>query len=130
MDALQQRLQDCLPVAEALCRSLCDEAARLGFDPAAVSGADALTAEFRLQTDPASGGQGLLGEWFDRHRYRVGMLLFHADGSFFAEYDIVRPHPGNPRLFVEAVEAWGRAQDIRCDARTMPMPDELAATDA
>ena len=58
------------------------------------------------------------------------MLLFHADDSFFAEYDIVRPHPGNPRLFVEAVEAWGRGQDIRRDARMMPMPDELAAADA
>ena len=130
MDALQQRLQDCLPLAKAVCRTLRDEAARLGFEPAAVSGADARIAEFRLQTDPASGGQGLLGEWFDQHRYRVGMLLFHADGSFFAEYDIARSHPGNPRLFVEAVEAWGRGQDIRCDARTMPIPDEFAATDA
>ena len=130
MDPLEQRLRDCQPLAETLCRTLRDEAGRLGFDPATLSGADVLTAEFRLQTDPASGRQGLLGEWFDRHRCRVGMLLFHADGSFFAEHDIVRPHPGNPGLFVEAVEAWGRGPDIRCEARMMPMIEESAAPDA
>jgi hypothetical protein len=129
MDASQQRLTDCLPVAEALCRALRDEAKRLGFDAEALAGADPLTAEFRLQTDPASGDESLLGEWFDRHRYRVGMLLFHADGSFFAEHDVVRPHPGNQRLFVEALEAWGRGQDIRCEARVMPMLDDASAAD-
>jgi hypothetical protein len=129
MDTLQKRLQASLPLAEAICLALRQEAGRLGFEAATLSGADVLTAEFQLQTDPASGGAGLLGEWFDRHRCRVGMLLFHADGSFFAEHDIVRPHPGNPRVFVEAVEAWGRGQDIRCEARLMPMIDEPAATD-
>ena len=130
MDTLKERFEDCLPLAEALCRALRAEAGRIGFDAATLAGVDALGAEFQLQTDPASGGEGLLGEWFDRHRCRVGMLLFHADGSFFAEYDIVRPHPGNPRLFVEAVEAWGRGDDIRCEARLMPMIDESAAADA
>jgi len=124
MNTLQQRLNDCLPVAEALCRALGDEVGRLGLDPTMLAGADPLGAEFRLQTDPASGGESLVGEWFDRHRCRVGMLLFHADGSCFAEHDIVCPHPTNPRLFVEAVEAWGRGQDIRCEARLMPMLDD------
>ena len=130
MDALQQRLDVCLPLAAALCRALSDEASRLGFDPAILVGADPLTAEFRLETDPASGDDSLLGEWFDRHRCRVGLLLFHADGSCFAEHDIIRPHPGKPRLFVEALEAWGRGQDIRCEARVMPMIAESTAPDA
>ncbi len=47
-------------------------------------------------------------------------MLFHADGSFFAEYDVIRDHPGDPRWFVEAVNAWGRGSDIRSEPRLLP----------
>ena len=79
------------------------------------------SASFRLSTDPASGQDSLLGEWRDKHGLKEGELSFHADGSFYAEYDVVRTHPGNERLFVEAVNAWGRDQEIRAEPRLMPM---------
>ena len=120
MDALQQRIADCLPLATAICRALRDQAAKLGFDADALPAADVATAVYRLEQDRASGSNSLVGEWKDRHGYRIGMLLFHGDGSFFAEHDIVKPHPDDSKLFVEAVEAWGRGDDIRCEPRVMP----------
>ena len=128
MDALQQRITDCRPLAAALCRALRDQATKLGFDADAVPKVDPAAAVHRLEQDPVSGSTTLVGEWQDRHGYRIGMLLIHGDGSFFAEYDIVKPHPTKPRMFVEAVEAWGRDDDIRCEPRLMPMVDDVDPT--
>jgi len=125
MDALKQRIINDQPLAAALCRALREEAAKLGFDADTVPTPDPAAAVHRLERDKVSGSTTLVAEWQDRHGYRIGMLLIHGDGSFFAEYDIVKPHPAKPRMFVEAVEAWGRDGDIRCEARLMPMIDDV-----
>jgi hypothetical protein len=62
-----------------------------------------------------------VGEWRDRKGQKQGNLVFHADGSFFVEYDVVRAHPRDARWFVEAVNAWGQGTDIRAEARLLPM---------
>lgn len=36
-------------------------------------------------------------------------------------YDVIRARPKNDRLFVEAVNAWGRASDLRAEPRLLPM---------
>jgi hypothetical protein len=57
----------------------------------------------------------------ETRRVRNRGLAFHTDGSFYAELDVIRPHPKNERLLVEAVNAWGRGRDIRVEPRLMPM---------
>jgi len=52
---------------------------------------------------------------------REGELTFHADGTFYAEYDVIRVHPRNGRLFVEAINAWGKGREIKVESRPMPM---------
>jgi hypothetical protein len=121
MDALDSRLSACLPLAHRLCRALRDEAACAGLADDALPPGDASDARFHLERDPAMGTESLVGEWLDRRGHRVGMLLFHADGSFFAEHDIVRAHPSDPEVFIEAVEACGRGERIVCGLRSMPM---------
>lgn len=80
------------------------------------------SAAYRLEKDPASGEYSLIGEWRDARGNKQGNLLFHADGSFFVEYDIVQPHPKKPRWFIEAITAWGRNDTIKAEARLLPMP--------
>jgi len=110
-------------MAQVLCERLRVEAAKLGFpaDGLSIRGPDC--AVFRLERDLASGSDSLLGEWLDARGYRIGMLLFHGDGSFFAEHDIVRQHPTDPRWFVEAVNVWGRNGVIRAEPRLIAMVD-------
>jgi hypothetical protein len=120
-DLLRQRIEQVGPLAHAICRALRQEVVKLGFDQESVPIGDPARALYRLSRDPASGEHSLLGEWRDRNGQKLGELTFHADGSFYAEYDVVRAHPRNERLFVEAVNAWGRDQDIRAEPRLLPM---------
>ena len=108
-------------LAQAICTVLDAEVMRLGFPPGKVLIAAHTDAEYRLDRDPASGQDSLVGIWRNAQGYKCGELLFHADGSFFAEYDVIQVHPGKPRWFVEAVTAWGRGSTIRSEPRLLPV---------
>ncbi len=116
---LLQRIAQATPLAHAICRAMQQEVIRLGIGGVYVD--DPGNAMYRLSKDPASGQDSLLGEWRDPQGQKQGELTFHADGSFYAEYDVIRVHPGNGRLFVEAVNAWGRDGQIKVEPRLLPM---------
>ena len=116
MDCLQQRINELRPRADALCAALRREAERW-FGTGVLAGCVPDGAAYRLERDAASGAETLVGEWLDARGYRIGMLVFHGDGSCYAEFDLVRMHPEDPRWFVEAVEAWaGAATGAAADA--------------
>ena len=121
MSKLQQQFHAFQPVAEALCGALGSEVQKLGFPQGSVTINGPERAVYQLVRDPAAGADTLLGEWRDAQGQRIGMLVLHADGSFFAEHDVVRAHPQDRRLFVEAVHAWGRDGRISAEPRLMPM---------
>lgn len=110
-------------VVGEIAQRLDDEVEKLGFDPVAVSLYPPEEAVYRLDRDPYSGAESLVGEWRDEHGIKLGELLFHADGSFFVEQDVARPHPSRRQWFVEAVNAWGRDGQIKAEARLLPMPE-------
>ena len=118
-DALTRRIAEAAPLAYAICRAMQEEVFRLGLGSVYVD--DPGNAMYRLSKDPASGQDSLLGEWRDPQGHKQGELTFHADGSFYAEYDVIRLHPRNDRLFVEAVNAWGRDGRIKVEPRLLPM---------
>jgi hypothetical protein len=120
-DSLQDRIEQHAPLAYAICRVMKEEVARLGFEDESVPIDDPGGAVYRLSTDPASGEDSLLGEWRNQRGQKLGELTFHADGSFYAEYDVIRAHPRNSRLFVEAVNVWGRDRTIKAEPRLLPM---------
>jgi len=99
------------------------EVETLGFAPSEVSINPGGSAQYRLEKDPSSGEYALVGDWYDARGGRLGSLMFHADGSFFVEHDVVRPHPRKRCWFVEAVNAWGRGSHIKAEARLLPMPE-------
>lgn len=78
-------------------------------------------ASFELSLDPACNDYSLIGTWRDKNGLKQGMILFHADGSFFAEYDVICEHPKKPHWFVEAVTAWGKDNQIKSEPRLLPI---------
>jgi hypothetical protein len=108
-------------LAQAICTTLDKELEKMGFAPGKVIIASPGDAEYRQELDPASGKNGLIGVWRNAEGHKCGELMFHTDGSFFAEYDVIHVHPRKPRWFVEAVTAWGRAGLIKAEPRLLPV---------
>lgn len=117
--AAQVRYDQVAPLARQIRAALRAELNRLGFEAGSVHLSDPSAADYRLDRDPASGEHSLVGEWRDFQGQRQGSLVFHADGSFYVEHDVIRTHPREPRWFVEAVHAWGRDSDIRAEPRLL-----------
>jgi hypothetical protein len=52
----------------------------------------------------------------------IGQIQFNSDGSFYAEYDVVQPHPSKKQFFVEAINAWGHENNIKTEAKLLELP--------
>lgn len=120
---LAQHIEARRAFGQAVCRRISENIAKLGFPlqtKLTLPNYDA--AEFCLVTDPFSQSKDLVGYWYDAGKRRIGQIKFHGDGSFYAEYDVVKPHPGNKRFFVEAINAWGQPDNIKTEARLLDMP--------
>lgn len=110
-------------LADRIFEQLCREVSKLGFATGELSLMRPQEASYRLERDPATCEFSLVGDWLGDQGMKRGMLLFHADGSFFVEQDVVRPHPVRTGWFVEAVNAWGRGDEIKAEARLLAMPE-------
>jgi len=117
--------QDLKSRADAVCARLLSEISKLGI------GTDQLPhlpvyeqAGVETSKDPYSGEETVCVCWKDRHGNRLGEIKFHGDGSFYAEYDVVAPHPTDPRWFVEGVTAWGRGDVIKSEAKLLEVPED------
>jgi hypothetical protein len=120
---LQERWEQVRALGESICSALSGEVKKIGLtDEKALLTAPWERARFELQRDPASGQSSLVGVWKNANGQRVGSIIFHCDGSFFAEYDVVEQHPTDQRWFVEAVSAWGKNDTIKSEARLLPVP--------
>jgi len=109
------------PLGEAICARLIKEIYGLGFLPEQIAMKPVYSeARFETSRDPFSGNHTLCAYWHDRNGHRIGEMKFHADGSFFAEYDVILPHPKDPRWFVEGVVAWGRDDVIKSEPKLLP----------
>ncbi len=106
---------------EAVCARLQTEIHKLGFMPGQLSHEPVYDqALFETSRDPYSGEDTLCAYWQNPRGHRIGQMKFHGDGSFYAEYDVVLPHPKDPRWFVEGVAAWGRDGLIKSEAKLLP----------
>lgn len=117
---LTERFEAVEELACEIFKHLQQEVDKLGFSYPEVKLQTIDEAVYRLDKDPASGEYSLVGDWRDDHGMKIGSMIFHTDGSFFVEQDIVRPHPEKPQWFVEAVNAWGRNFNIKSEARLLP----------
>ncbi len=121
--AVASRYAEIQALAESIGERFEQEVIKLGFEQQAVKLMSPAEANYYLEFDPGSGEYSLKGDWVDERGMKQGSLVFHADGSFFVEQDVVKAHPKKKNWFVEAVNAWGRDRDIRAEARLLPMPE-------
>ena len=110
-------------LADRVFDQLYREVMKLGFTNSDVALKRPEDADYRLERDPSTSEYSLVGDWISERGAKLGTLLFHADGSFFVEQDVVRPHPTRSGWFVEAVNAWGKGDTIKAEARLLQMPE-------
>ena len=111
-------------LAESVCQRLNQEINKLGFEAAEIKNYPVYDeASFVLIKDPYTGEYNLAGYWYDAiNKQRIGRLQFNSDGTFCAEYDVIKTHPGKSKWFVEGVTAWGKAENIKSEAKLLLMP--------
>jgi hypothetical protein len=108
---------------QAICESIAKSIARLGFPESLGLKAPRFEdAVFSLVTDPYTQSQELNGFWYDANQQRLGQIKFNCENGFYAEYDILQPHPTKKQWFVEAINAWGKPDDIRTEAKLLDIP--------
>ena len=78
--------------------------------------------QFKGVVDPFSQHQDLIGYWLGKHQEKLGQLQFQEHGQFYAEFDVALPHPKKDGFFVEAVHAWGNADNIKTEAKLLEIP--------
>jgi hypothetical protein len=104
-----------------VCQSMIEAINKLGFsDESIVDLPEFSQATFSLTTDPFTFDDNLTGTWYDQNKHRLGQIQFNSDGSFYAEYDIVKPHPTKKQWFVEGMSAWGNSEVIKTEAKLLP----------
>ncbi len=111
-------------LGECVCQRLNEEIIKLGFAATEIKHYPNYDdASYLLIKDPYTGEHNLMCHWYDdSKKQRIGSLQFNSDGSFYAEYDVVKTHPGKLSWFVEGVTAWGSAENIKAEPKLLPMP--------
>jgi len=120
--ALQQRVAAATDNGAALLAALREKVAKLNLPGEAITIPEFEAAKFTLEYDKYNGQQTLMASFYSSPHYRAGVLLFHSDGSSFAEYHVMRQHPTRPQWFIESVEGWVRDGEIKTDTRLALMP--------
>lgn len=105
-----QRIKQCLTL----------EIDKLGFLPGDVPMPDDALSALDAVKDPYTGKQNWRAVLRDATGNKLGQIQFNSDDSFFAEFDLIRPHPKDPRWFVEGVVAWGRGDTVKGEAKLLP----------
>jgi hypothetical protein len=118
---LSLQLENIRPLGEAVCARLTEEIHKLGFPPG-----ETLRLPFFEEArcarikDTYTGQEGWKLIWADERGIRIGNATFHGDGTFYAEFDVARPHPKKRQWFVEAVSAWGQGGTIKSEPKLLP----------
>ena len=113
-------LEEVRQTGQTICEALCSEITKLGL-PDSISMPVLDDADYILSPDPMNGKNSLVGTWRNDKGQKTGEILFHADGSFYAEYDVVRPHPKKQNWFVEGVTAWGNDSVVKAEPKLLPV---------
>lgn len=122
MNSLQEKLDENRELGQLICNTLETELVKLALEKP-LQAPQWNDAEFKVHHDPALGNESLEALWLGKNGAKLGSAILHADGTFFAEYDVIQPHPSKAKWFVEAVTAWGRDGIIKSEARLLPMPE-------
>lgn len=123
MEQLEQRVSAAEEQGKMLLAALKEKLESLNLAAGMVAIPTFEEAQFSLERDLYDDTlTTLTASFYPRPRYRAGVLLFHADGSCYAEYHVMQPHPGKPDWFIESVEGWVRNGAVQTDLRLVAIP--------
>lgn len=103
---------------EVICQAIIDAIGKTGLETQKFS-INFNELDFSFIKDPFDGRMSLRGDWRDQRGYSKGSIIFYPDGNFYAEYDVIKPHPLKKQFFIEAMTAWGKGDEIKTEARLM-----------
>ncbi|HET7833849.1 MAG TPA: hypothetical protein VFK88_12885 [Gallionella sp.] len=119
---LHQRIAAATDIGVALLAALRERVAKLALPGEPITIPAFESAKCTLEYDLYNSQKTLMASFYASPHYRNGVLLFHCDGSCYAEFHVMRKHPARPGMFIEAVEAWVRDGKIQTDTRIAMMP--------
>lgn len=122
MNDAEEKAEEKRKLGESICHALQGELDKLGLSEKPTMPKWAC-ARFSLHRDPALGMESLEALWLGGNGEKLGSATLHDDGSFYAEYDVIQPHPHKAKWFVEAVVTWGNTGVLKSEARLLPMPE-------
>jgi hypothetical protein len=122
MEQLDQRISAAAEHGKALLTAVREKVDGLALVQVPVVIPEFEDAKFTLEGDLYDGSQTLVASFYVRPNYRSGVLLFHSDGSCFAEFHVMQIHPARQKWFIESVEAWMRDGAVQTDLRLVAMP--------
>ncbi len=118
---IEQHLERCRALGSQVCEEIQKAMTKIGFADGEIEALPEFdTAQFSLIKDPYTMVENLTGFWYDARQQRIGNIQFLSDGSFYAEFDVVKPHPTKNQWFVEAINAWGKPGQIKTEAKLLP----------
>ncbi len=115
---LAERIAAVQPLGEAVCAALQQALQRQGLHKQVAA---FTSAQYELHKDPFDGQESLKAIWSGAQGY--GHIPLYPNGIIYAEYDVLLVHPQKPQWFVEAVTAWGNANEIKTELRLLPALD-------
>jgi len=118
---IKQRIASAATHGAELIGALQEKINKLNLPGTAITIPSFEAARFTLENDLYNGEKTLRAAFFPTQHYCIGFLLFHFDGSSFAEFHVMRQHPARPSMFIESVEAWVREGRIQTDLRLTAM---------
>lgn len=115
-ELLENRILSEKEIGEQALAALVSEAGRQGIS---VPQPEWQAAQFSLQRDPFSGEESLHARWAGRQR---GLLTLRPEGWVYGELDVCAAHPSKPGQWIEAVTTWGKAPQLKAEARLIELP--------
>ena len=105
---------------EAVCAMFRTLLMEMGFDLTLVPDPLFEQCSVATVTDHLDGEQRITGQWKREDGSPFAHFIRYANGSMFAEQDVLQTHPSKPDFFVEALEVWGKVGNLKHDLRLLP----------
>ncbi len=92
----------------------------MGFDECAIQFAERGECRVETVTDSFNSEERISGSWLNAEGTRFAHFIRYANGTLFAEHDVLLGHPQKPEMFVEALEVWGQPGSFKHDVKLLP----------
>lgn len=116
---IREHLEKVRVTGNAICNAVQAEIDKLGLNTE-IKSPVLDEADYILSPDSLSGKNTLMGTWRNNKGQKCGEILFNVDGTFYAEYDVIRVHPQKSQWFVEGIAVWGNESMVKSEPKLLP----------